>query len=234
LSTPIFLKRLEILLGQDVITLLGVTRVAVFGVGGVGSWCVEALARNGVGDLTLIDADVVCETNINRQLQATHATVGASKVELLSRRIREINPGAKVDAKQVVYNRSIRDELELGSFDYVVDAIDSLGNKVDLMESALIADTVLFSSLGASRKLDPARVKTGSFWEVTGCPLGKQLRKRLRNRGIQKEFKCVYSDENLRPYAKEETLINGSSVQVTAVFGMFLASLVVNNVKAIT
>ncbi len=244
--TEIF-ERLEILVGRLALRHLGETRAILFGVGGVGSWCAEALIRNGIGDLTLVDSDVVCATNINRQLQATTATVDMGKVDVLSLRLREINPDATVTPVEIKYDRSTRNGFDLSTYDYVIDAIDSLGNKVDLIEQALASETTLFSALGASAKLDPTRVRSGSFWEVRGCPLGKHLRKRVRNRGVTTDFKCVYSDENLPRFEPEDQpnrelhdqvegarQINGSSAHITGIFGFHLAGLVTGDVVSQT
>ncbi len=256
MTTPGFLQRLELLVGTKVIERLGETRVALFGLGGVGSWCAEALIRNGTGSLTMVDSDFVCTTNINRQLQATHSQVGGSKVDILASRLADINPRAQISAVREPYGPSNRDTFKLANYHYVIDAIDSLNNKVDLIQTALQSGPVLYSALGASCKLDPMRIQAGNFWEVVGCPLGKHLRKRLRNRGVNSNFTCVFSDENMEqfsidlPCGTEECLcprikgreqehdwcdqkkkINGSSVHVTGTFGFILAGLVLQDVR---
>ena len=236
--------RLEMLVGGKCLAALAAARVAVFGVGGVGSWCAEALVRSGVGRLTVVDSDTVCATNINRQLQATPASVGKSKVEEIARRLREINPDAEIEAVRKVYSRETREEFELGGYDYVIDAIDSLSNKVDLIMSASASGATLFSALGAACKVDPSRARVGSIWKSERCRLGKFVRKRLRRWGFKGDFLCVWSDEpgvcgggvcgddsldvcDIQPAHKT---INGSLVCVTGVFGFMLSGLVVQDI----
>ena len=241
METDRIFKRLEALVGESALERLRQARVALFGAGGVGSWCAEALVRNGIGKLTVMDSDLVCETNINRQLQATCSTLGIPKVKALSARLEDINPDAEIIGHFESWNPRSSESFDLAGHDYIVDAIDSLGAKVDLIARTLAGDNVLFSSLGASRKLDPTRIRVGSFWDVEGCPLGKHMRKRLRNRGATGDFQCVYSSENLPGLSPEvadvlddmEPQIHGSAVHVTAVFGLVLAGLVVQDVVGI-
>jgi len=182
-TNPAF-HRLEVLTGADGLSRLQNTRVIVFGIGGVGSWCAEALVRSGIGTIVLVDSDVICVTNINRQLQATSASVGKSKVAELAVRLSLINPDATVLPVQKIYHRSTADQFDLGSFPYVVDAIDSISNKVDLIIAARQAGAKVFSALGASNKLDPLQIRVSSLWDSQGCPLGRYLRKRLRRKGF--------------------------------------------------
>jgi tRNA A37 threonylcarbamoyladenosine dehydratase len=195
-TNPAF-NRLEILTGADGLARLHRTRVIVFGIGGVGSWCAEALVRSGIGTVVMVDSDVVCVTNINRQVQATSTTVGKSKVAELARRLTLINPDATIIPVQKIYHRSTADQFDLGSYPYVVDAIDSISNKVDLIIAARQAGAKVFSALGASNKLDPLQIRVCSLWDSQGCPLGRYLRKRLRRKGFDGEVTCVYSEENL-------------------------------------
>jgi tRNA threonylcarbamoyladenosine dehydratase len=195
-SNPIF-HRLEIITGADGLKRLAKTRVIVFGVGGVGSWAAEALVRSGIGTVTLVDSDVICVTNINRQVQATKESVGRSKVAELAERFHQINPDATVIPLQKIFHRSTAGEFDLGSYPYVVDAIDSISNKVDLIIAARQAGARVFSALGASNKLDPTQIRVSSLWDSQGCPLGRYLRKRLRRKGFDDEVTCVYSEENL-------------------------------------
>ncbi len=225
-------------MGKSALERLREARVALFGAGGVGSWCAEALVRNGIGRLTVMDSDLVCETNINRQLQATCSTLGMPKVKALTERLVDINPDAEIIGHFESWNLQSSESFDLAEYDYIVDAIDSLGAKVDLIARTLAGGNVLFSSLGASRKLDPTRIRVDNFWDVEGCPLGKHMRKRLRNRGATENFMCVYSNENLPALSPEvadvqddmERRIHGSAVHVTAVFGLVLAGLVVQDV----
>jgi tRNA A37 threonylcarbamoyladenosine dehydratase len=196
-------QRAEILVGPNVLKTMSETRVILFGVGGVGSWCAEALIRSGIGHLTIVDSDVVCITNVNRQLEATSKNIGKTKVTELRHRLREINPDADVQAVKKKFHFDSVDQFVLGDYDYVIDAIDSIANKVLLIFRAIEASQgsslTLFSAMGASSKLDLTRIKVASFWKVRGCALAKHTRKRVRTRltrnGIQGDFLCVYSDE---------------------------------------
>lgn len=173
-------------------------KVIIFGIGGVGSWCAESLVRSGIHRLTIVDSDRICITNINRQLHATVQTVGEVKTEALKRRLLEINPAAEITAIQKIYNRDNHPFFELDQYDYIIDAIDSLGSKTHLIRQATRTNAVLFSSMGASLKLDPTRIKVGEFWEVKGCPLASKIRKMIRKGDLPaRKFQCVYSDELL-------------------------------------
>jgi tRNA A37 threonylcarbamoyladenosine dehydratase len=238
--------RTELLIGEAALQKLAETRVILFGVGGVGSWCAEALIRSGVGHLTIVDNDVICVTNINRQLQATAKTIGQAKVEALQTRLLEIHPEAEVIARQCVYNRETRETFNLSSYDYVIDAIDSLSNKVDLIASAMEAGVTLFSAMGAANKLDATAIRVDSIWKSQGCRLAKFVRKKLRQRGATGDGLCVYSEELLSPletdppegsgdaWSETKAQTNGSMVHMTGVFGFQLAGLVVQDVARST
>jgi tRNA A37 threonylcarbamoyladenosine dehydratase len=255
---PIF-QRLSLITGTEAMDALSRTRVLVFGVGGVGSWCAEALIRSGVENMGIVDSDTVCVTNINRQVQATAGTVGKFKVEVLRDRLLEINPRCSVTAFGKVFSRETREDFGLAGADYCIDAIDSLTHKLDLIEYAA-GKTRLFSSMGMAQKLDPTRLKTADIWETRGCPLARLVRGGLRKRGFTGHFTVVYSDERL-PLHREtgapcgspqclcpprdrgdpgapvewcgsKKVINGSAVPVTAGAGMILASLVIRDVCA--
>lgn len=187
--------RTAMLVGRTAMERLACARVAVFGVGGVGSWAAEALVRSGIEEVTLVDSDVVCSTNINRQLQATALNVGKSKVEELKKRLLEINPGARIDARHIAYTSRTCDQFDLSSYDYVLDAIDSLQNKVLLIERCLDAGVTIYSCMGAGAKLDPTQVKAGPLSRTRMCPLAKMVRKRLGKKCVSREFLCVYSEE---------------------------------------
>jgi tRNA A37 threonylcarbamoyladenosine dehydratase len=193
---PIF-QRLALLAGQEAVDALGGTRVVVFGVGGVGSWCAEALVRSGVGHITIVDSDTVCVTNINRQAQATSATVGEFKTEALKRRLLEINPRCDVISRGLVFCRENAADFGIEKADYVIDAIDSLTNKLDLIEYCAQASIPLFSSMGMAQKLDPTQLKTAGIWDTEGCPLARLVRAGLRRRGFTGSFTVVYSGERL-------------------------------------
>ncbi len=198
-DTPIF-HRTELLVGTQALDRLRRTRVILFGVGGVGSWCAEALIRSGVGDLTMVDSDVVCVTNVNRQVQATSRSVGNVKVSELRTRLLQINPDAAITAMHKRYDQHTRATFRFEQYDYVIDAIDSLTPKVDLLATASAEPCTLLSAMGAACKTDPTRIRAASIWETDICPLARAVRKRLRRRGVNKDtrdFLCIYSDEML-------------------------------------
>ena len=192
-------NRAQLLLGSDAMERLGNIRVIIFGVGGVGSWCAESLVRSGIIHLTVVDSDRVCITNINRQLMATVKTVGQVKVEALKERLLTINPMAEIDARQQIFSEETADSFCLESYDYIIDAIDSLKDKRLLIEMACQTKAVFFSSMGAALKMDPTRIKVAEFWKVEGCPLARALRQRFKRlkRKPARKFLCVYSDELL-------------------------------------
>jgi len=191
-------QRTALLLGDEMMNIVQQKRVIIIGIGGVGSWCAESLVRSGIRNITLVDSDRVCITNINRQLHATVATVGLVKTDVLKSRLLEINPKAKITAIQKIYSEETHNEFQLDSYDFIIDAIDSIVNKIYLIRMATRSNAVFFSSMGASLKMDPTRIKVAEFWKVNGCPLGARIRKMIR-RGEQpsKPFLCVYSDEVL-------------------------------------
>jgi len=255
-ANPAF-QRLTLLTGAPAIELLSRTKVIIFGIGGVGSWCAEALIRSGIGTLTIVDSDVVCVTNINRQIQATMDSVGKPKTVELGRRLRSIHPQAKITEIQEVFNKSTAGRFDLGAFDYIIDCIDTLSCKVELIVRATEAGARVFTALGASCKLDPLQITVGSLWESYNCPLGKFVRKKLRQRGFTKEVTCVYSPEEILPptgkspcgsgschcpkalsdieggrvteLCATKKQINGSAVHMTGTFGFILAGLVVQD-----
>ena len=235
-------NRAELLLGADVMERLAAVRVILFGVGGVGSWCAEALIRTGVTHLTLVDADCVAPTNINRQRMATVSTVGRPKVEALKEMLLDINPEAQIDTVQARFTDATAASFELEKYDYIIDAIDSLKDKAALILHATATPATFFSSMGAACKVDPTKIRVASFWEVRGCPLGFMLRKKLRKAGTlpAKDFLCVYDEELLENRGTDTALPeelkfdkvshNGSLITVTAPFGFTLASLVISDV----
>ena len=235
-------NRLRLLLGDDVLSQVMSTRVILFGVGGVGSWCAEALVRSGISDITLVDADKVCVTNINRQLLATTSAVDGVKVEVMKRRLLDINPKAQITALEKRYNQESAEEFNLDEYDYVIDAIDSLSDKALLILNACNADTKLFASMGAALKTDSSRISTAEFWKVQGCPLAASLRRRFKkNKTLpSRKFKCVYSDEvflNRGEFVADDgamtygkVVTNGTLCHTTAIFGLKLAELVINDI----
>ncbi len=200
-------KRTELLVGGNVMDTIAAQRAIIFGVGGVGSWCAESLVRSGIRHLTIVDSDRVCITNINRQLMATTKTVGHVKVEALRERLLEINPHTEITALQKIYSEETADSFDLDSFDYVIDAIDSLKDKALLILRATASRATFYSSMGAALKMDPLKVQVAEFWKVRGCPLGSALRKKFRKQKIKlpRKFQCVYSEELLDNLGHNET-----------------------------
>ena len=226
-------SRTRLLVGDEAAGRLSEIKVIVFGVGGVGSWCVEGLVRSGVRRITIVDPDLVCPSNVNRQLMATADTVGQVKVDALREHLLAVSPGAEIDARHEAFNAATAAGFDIGGYDYVVDAIDSLQDKMLLIRTACDAGVRLFSSMGAARKLDPARVKVAEFWKVYGCPLARSLRQGFKRSGLMpsRRFECVFSDELLdNAGTPDEPRANGSMVHVTAVFGFTLAGLVIGDV----
>ncbi|MBA4701452.1 MAG: tRNA threonylcarbamoyladenosine dehydratase [Ruminococcus sp.] len=187
-------SRTELLFGRDAMEKLAAARVAVFGIGGVGGYTVEALVRSGVGAVDLIDDDKVCLTNINRQLYATRKTVGKYKVDVAAERIAEINPDVTVRTYKTFYVPDTAGQFDFAEYDYVVDAIDTVTGKLALVENAGIAGTPIISSMGAGNKVDPTAFQVTDIYKTSVCPLAKVMRRELKKRGIKK-LKVVYSKE---------------------------------------
>lgn len=230
------LSRTAMLIGGDAMDRLSQIRVIIFGVGGVGSWCAEALVRTGVTNLTMVDPDLVVPSNINRQLPATSQTVGQAKVEVLRSRLLEINPQAHIVAEQRKYCQQTASDYNFDQFDYVIDAIDSLTDKSLLIRQACLSTAQIFSSMGAALKSDPQRISVAEFWHVKGCPLARALRQKFKREGTfpARKFKCVYSDELLKNRIDvapdpESPRANGTLMHITATFGLTLASLVIRH-----
>ena len=233
--------RTELLLGEDVLSRLRELRVILFGCGGVGSWCAEGLVRSGVRHLTLVDADTVAASNVNRQLMATPRTVGQVKVEALRERLLEIAPDAEILTLQKRFSAETAEAFGLEGYDYILDAIDSLKDKGELILRATRTPAVFFCSMGAALKVDPTQVRVAELWNVRGCPLGAALRKKFKQNHTWPghKFRCVYDEEvlpNRGGVGEAETdlfdkaQINGSLAHITAIFGMTLAGLVVKDV----
>jgi len=187
-------SRTQLLLGKEAMEKLSSSTVAVFGIGGVGTYVVEALARSGVGNFALFDDDKVCLTNINRQLIATRKTVGRKKVEVMAERIKEINPNANVAEHQVFYMPENADEYDLTGYDYIVDAVDTVIAKIELIVRAKINNVPIISSMGAGNKLNPTELEVSDIYKTSTDPLAKVMRHELKKRGI-KDLKVVYSKE---------------------------------------
>lgn len=191
-------QRTQLLMGSGAMEKAQECKVIIFGIGGVGSWCAESLIRSGIRKLTIVDSDRVCITNVNRQLQATADTVGQVKVEALKTRLLQINPKAEINALQKIYSADNYEEFSLNSYDFIIDAIDSLENKLHLIRKATRTDATFLCSMGAALRLDPTGVKVAEFWDVQSCPFARRIRKVIRRGELPaKKFLCVYSEEVL-------------------------------------
>ena len=242
-------NRTELLLGKETLERIRSKHVIIFGVGGVGSWCAECLVREGIKHLTLVDSDVVCVTNCNRQLMATTKTIGEPKVEALRRRLLEINPEADILALQKNYCKETAEDFHLKDYDYIIDAIDSLHDKISLIlhatsinNKSLIPDPVLYSSMGAALRIDSTKVRVSEFWKVKGDPLAAAMRSAMRRNKLfpARKFLCVHSEEQPLPnlgtalqdssQTFNKTQTNGSLAHITGIFGMTLAGLVIQDI----
>ena len=236
--------RTELIYGNEGIKRLNNARVAVFGVGGVGGYVVEALVRSGVGAIDIIDNDTVALSNLNRQIIATHSTVGKYKVDVLKERILDINPDIKVNAYKTFFLPETEDEFDFTLYDYVVDAIDTVSGKISLVMKANASNTPIISAMGAGNKTDPSGFMVSDISKTSVCPLCRVMRKELGKRGVN-NLKVVYSKEKpVAPdkelleslMAKEETTkrsIPGSNAFVPAVCGLIIAGEVVNDIVGI-
>lgn len=237
-------SRTELQFGHDAMQQLANSRVAVFGIGGVGGYVAEALARTGIGALDIVDNDKVCLTNINRQIIATHKTVGRYKVDVAAERIAEINPQCKVTTYKTFYLPQTQDEFDFNQYDYVVDAIDTVTGKIALAENAVKCNVPIISAMGAGNKLDPTAFEVADIYQTSVCPLAKVMRRELKKRGIEK-LKVVYSkEEPIKPTAEmqascvdEKELssrrdIPGSNAFVPSVAGLIIAGEVIKDLIA--
>ena len=217
-------QRTEILIGKEAIKQLEKSKVIIYGIGGVGSFAVEALARAGIGNLVLVDNDVISVTNINRQIHSNINTIGQSKVKVMKERILEINPDAKVE---IYMPQKGEDEEKLinSSFSYVIDAIDTVSNKIKLIMKANEEKVPIISSMGAGNKLDPSKFEVTDIYKTSVCPLARVIRKEMRARGIKK-LKVVYSKEEPKAHQKEP----GSISFVPSVAGLILAGEVIKDI----
>ncbi|MCL2212730.1 MAG: tRNA threonylcarbamoyladenosine dehydratase [Oscillospiraceae bacterium] len=223
--------RSEMLLGTGAMERLASARVAIFGVGGVGSFTAEALARTGVGHITLMDSDTVEQTNINRQLIALHSTIGKPKVEVMAQRIIDINPACNVTALQHFFNANM--DFDFAAYDYIVDAVDTVTAKLGIVVRARAAGVAVISSMGAGNKLDPTKFQIADISKTHTCPLARVMRRELKARGVYKGVKVVFSTEDavtphfdLTPVASRRT-VPGSIAFVPSVAGLIIASAVV-------
>lgn len=225
-------SRTQMIFGEENMEKLSKARVAVFGVGGVGGYTVEALARSGVGTLDLIDNDQVCLTNINRQILATRKTLGQYKVDVAAERVHDINPDCVVNCYKTFYMPDTADQFDFSKYDYVVDAIDTVTGKIMLAEQAQKSGTPIISSMGAGNKVNPAAFEVADIFETSVCPLAKVMRRELKKRGIKK-LKVVYSKEKpIRPDTDTRN-IPGSTAFVPSVAGLIMAGEVVKDITGI-
>ncbi len=220
--------RTELLLGREGVERLAKARVAVFGIGGVGSYAAEALARSGVGSLDLIDSDRVAESNLNRQIIALHSTLGRYKTEVMRERILDINPEACVRIYNCFYLPETADLFDFSEYDYVVDAIDTVTGKIQLVLEAQRAGTPVISSMGAGNKLDPSAFQAADIYDTSVCPLARVMRRELKARGV-KSLKVVYSREKAGKPLGGEGRIPGSASFVPPAAGLVLAGEVVRD-----
>lgn len=242
-SVPDIFGRTALVAGDPMMSLMAGTRVLIVGVGGVGSWAVEALVRSGIGHITIVDSDTVAVSNINRQLPALTTTVGRPKVDVLAERMLQINPSLDIQAICDVYTPENAHKYDLNAFDYIIDAIDTLRCKIELIQRACRSKACFFSSMGAARKLHASLIATAEFSKVAGCPLARALRQRMRREGTmpQRKFMCVYSPEVIGHrkasdasagtdgWSAAKASVNGTFAHTTAIFGFTLAGLVIED-----
>lgn len=230
-------SRTELLLGGNALKKLSNAHVAVFGIGGVGGYTAEALARSGIGTLDIIDNDTVALSNINRQIYALHSTVGRDKVDVAKERILDINPNIQVNAYKIFYMPETAEMFDFSQYDYIVDAIDTVTGKIALVENAAKAGTPIISSMGAGNKLDPTAFEVADVFKTSVCPLAKVMRRELKQRGI-KHLKVVYSKEQpitpengvQEPNESHRRSIPGSTAFVPSVVGLIIAGEVIKDI----
>ena len=230
-------SRTELLFGTKAMEKLAGARVAVFGIGGVGGYTVEALVRSGIGEIDLIDSDTVSLTNLNRQIIATKSSIGKYKVDVMRDRIMDINPDVKVHVHKCFYLPETKDQFDFSQYDYVVDAVDTVTAKLQIVEEAEAAGVPVISSMGAGNKLDPAAFQVADIYKTSVCPLAKVMRRELKKRGIKK-LKVVYSQElpvmpdpellssyseEVSPLAPQKRSVPGSVAFVPSVAGLIIA-----------
>ena len=255
--------RTKLVFGETALIRLADIRVIVIGVGGVGSWCAEALIRSGIMHLTIVDSDIVCATNCNRQIQATAHTIGQIKVDALRERLLTINPEAQITAINRPFTPESSASFELDSYDYVIDAIDSVRNKVHLIECCLSLGKKFISSMGAGARSDPSRIRLSKLSDTRTCSLARIVRQRLKKNHVRTDFLCVWSDEvPVKPqtaamcaagncvcscdrdaansdgtkavdWCAQKKQINGSLVHITGMFGFTIAGAVLRDAAGI-
>ena len=227
-------SRTELLFGKDTMQILKQSRVAVFGLGGVGGYAVEALARSGIGALDLIDNDVISLTNLNRQIYALHSTIGRLKVDIAEQRIHDICPEIKIRKYPCFYMPDIADQFDFRNYDYIIDAIDTVTGKIEIILRAEQASTPVISSMGTGNKLDPTALKISDIYQTSVCPLARVMRRELKKRNIPK-LKVIYSEEepakitNYSETSEHRRAIPASNAFVPSTAGLLLASEVIHD-----
>lgn len=224
-------SRTRVLIGEDALTRLANARVAVFGVGGVGGYVVEALARSGVGALDLIDNDVVSESNLNRQIIALHSTLGQAKVDVAAARVKDINPDCAVQTHKCFFLPETADQFDFSAYDYVVDAVDTVTAKLQIVQSAQAVGVPVISSMGAGNKLDPTAFRVADIYQTSMDKLAKVMRRECKKRGIE-HLKVVYSTEC--PRAVDTSRTPASIAFVPSACGLVIASEVVKDITDVT
>ncbi|MBO6120134.1 MAG: tRNA threonylcarbamoyladenosine dehydratase [Lachnospiraceae bacterium] len=229
--------RTELLLGKEAIEMLKASHIAVFGIGGVGSFVVEALVRSGVGAIDIIDSDIVSESNINRQLYALHSSIGKYKVDVAEERILDINPDVNVKKNKTFFTRENANEFDFTKYDYIVDAIDTVTGKIELVMRAKEYNVPIISSMGAGNKLDPTKFEVSDIYKTKTCPLAKVMRNELKKRDIKK-LKVVYSKEEPIKIKGGDEELNGENTKkrvpgsvsfVPSVAGLIIAGEVIKD-----
>jgi tRNA A37 threonylcarbamoyladenosine dehydratase len=224
--------RTEMMLGEDAVSRLKASRVAVFGIGGVGGFTVEALARAGIGELHLFDADRVSITNINRQIIALHSTVGRAKVDVMKERMLDIDPDCKIEANNVFYLPENADMYDLSKYDYIADAVDTVSAKLEIATRAYKLGVPVISAMGAGNKTDPTRFEIADINDTTVCPLARVMRRELKARGVKK-YKVVYSKEEPRKSGitdpESGKAIPGSLSFVPSAMGLIMAGEIIKD-----
>ena len=233
MSTSEQFSRTAYVYGEQAIEKLNRARVAVFGVGGVGGYICEALARAGVGQIDIFDRDTVSVSNINRQIIALHSTVGQPKVEVMKKRISDINPECKVEAYEVFYLPENADEFDLSKYDYIADAVDTVAAKLEIIVRAKALSVPVISAMGAGNKTDPTRFEVADISKTTVCPLARVMRRELKARGIN-HLRVVYSTEPARPSGETDAVtgksVPGSLSFVPSVMGLIMAGEIIKDI----
>ena len=226
-------QRQVMLTGKNALDQLHHSHVAVFGVGGVGSFCAEALARAGIGSITLVDDDVVSKSNINRQLIALHSTIGKAKTEIMAARIADINPDCKVTGITARYEPSVRDSFFGPKYDFIADAIDSVACKIDLIETSIHKNIPIISAMGTGNKLDPTKFEITDISKTSGCPLARVVRKELRDRGILHHTVLYSTELPIKPITEYqqpgERPVPGSVSWVPSSAGLLIAGYIIQS-----